>query len=370
VVDDAVSGHTLGAETSPRSWRELEVELKGDGSPQLLDAVEQRLRDAGIRRSHTASKLARLLTERLGESGAPPKPSGTATAGDVVLAYLRKWVGELKLRDPQVRQDAPEAVHKMRTALRRLRSIMQVYGRVVDREHTRELTDELKWLAGVLAPARDLEVLRQRLDSAVAKLPAEDVVGPVASRLTRHFARQEAAARAKIYAVLDGQRYAELLDRLERLLEQPPLTRRASRPATSVLPRELGRAYKRFERRMRRVERAAEGPERDTALHEARKAAKRFRYGIDAARRVLGDPAKRFRKRLKKVQELLGDHQDAVVARPQLRELAMQAHLDGENGFTYGLLHGAQGRITDKAERDLPRAHDKLTKRKNRRWMS
>jgi hypothetical protein len=49
--------------------------------------------------------------------------------------------------------------------------------------------------------------------------------------------------------------------------------------------------------------------------------------GVD----VSGDPA-----------VVLGDHQDAVVARPVLRELAVTAQLDNENGFTYGLLHQQQ----------------------------
>ena len=40
-----------------------------------------------------------------------------------------------------------------------MRSALQTYGRVVDRSATRELTDELKWLGGVLGEARDLEVL-------------------------------------------------------------------------------------------------------------------------------------------------------------------------------------------------------------------
>jgi hypothetical protein len=36
---------------------------------------------------------------------------------------------------------------------------------------------------------------------------------------------------------------------------------------------------------------------------------------------------------------VLDDHQDAVVARPVLRDIGIQAHLDGENGFTFGVLH-------------------------------
>ncbi len=78
------------------------------------------------------------------------------------------------------------------------------------------------------------------------------------------------------------------------------------------------------------------GPERDTAMHEARKAAKRARYAGEAARPALGKPAKRFAKRVKALQSLLGDHQDSVVAREALRTLGIQSHAAGETAFTWG----------------------------------
>jgi CHAD domain-containing protein len=68
---------------------------------------------------------------------------------------------------------------------------------------------------------------------------------------------------------------------------------------------------------------------------------------------VLGKPAERLVGHVKHVQELLGDHQDAVVARPVLREIAAAAHLDGENGFTYGLLHQQQTEATRLPETDI-----------------
>ena len=49
--------------------------------------------------------------------------------------------------------------------------------------------------------------------------------------------------------------------------------------------------------------------------------------------------ARRFTKQMKKIQSVLGDHQDAVVARGVDRELGIGAHLAGENAFTFGLLY-------------------------------
>jgi hypothetical protein len=42
---------------------------------------------------------------------------------------------------------------------------------------------------------------------------------------------------------------------------------------------------------------------------------------------------------MKRVQSVLGEHQDAVIARGVVRELGIAAHLAGENAFTYGLLY-------------------------------
>jgi hypothetical protein len=42
---------------------------------------------------------------------------------------------------------------------------------------------------------------------------------------------------------------------------------------------------------------------------------------------------------MKKLQSVLGDHQDAAVARGLDRELGVSSFLAGENAFTFGLPH-------------------------------
>jgi CHAD domain-containing protein len=262
--------------------------------------------------------------------------------GEAVLAYVREQADAIVWGDPAVRQDVPDAVHQMRVATRRMRSALQTYGKIIDRDATRELTDELKWLAGVLGDARDLEVLHARFTSAVHELPDELVVGPVQARLTRFFAPRETEARTALIAALDSDRYLALLAAIDRLLADPPLTARARGKAAGALPALVGRAHRRVAGHVAVAGRLASANERDVESHEARKASKRLRYAAEAATPVLGKPAKRLVKLVKHVQELLGDHQDAVVARPVLREIGMAAHLDWENGFTYGVLHQQQ----------------------------
>lgn len=370
LVDDYVRARTMGAQTTTVAWREVEVELGEHGQQKLLDQIERRLLKVGVERAGSASKLSRLLADRLPPGKTTSKPDPDGSASEVVLAYLDAQAWRLRHYDPLVRRDAPDAVHQMRVAARRMRSALQAFGRVIDRDQTRELTAELKWIAGELAGARDAEVMAEQFAALLTSVPDELKLGPIDAALTRSFERRQADARGVCLAALDSDRYLALHDRIDALLTDPPFTARASRKAKRELPNSVRRAYRRVESRMATAQRQPSGEERDRALHETRKAAKRLRYATEAARPAAGKPAARLRKRLKSVQDLLGEHQDTVVSRPVLRELAAQAHLEGGNGFTYGLLYAAETTGAERAENDLPVAWKRMRKRKNTAWLT
>ena len=358
----------MGAQTTTVTWREVEVELGEHGQQKVLDRIERRLLKMGAQRAGSASKLGRLLAEQLPER-APAKPGSARSAGDMVLAYLDAQARQLRRYDPLVRRDAPDAVHQMRVAARRMRSALQAFGRVINRDQTRELTAELKWVAGELSGARDAEVMAERVAELLTHVPDELKLGPIDAAVTRAFERRAAETRAVGLTALDSDRYLALHDRIDALLADPPLTTRAGRKAKRELPKSVRKAYRRVESRMAEAQRQPSGEDGDRALHETRKAAKRLRYATEAAAPRLGKPAARLRKRLKSVQSLLGEHQDAAVSRPVLRELAGQAHLEGGNGFTYGLLYAAEAVRAERAERDLPPAWKRMRKRKNTAWL-
>jgi len=106
---------------------------------------------------------------------------------------------------------------------------------------------------------------------------------------------------------------------------------------------------------MRRAWRAEPGQARNEALHRARKAARRARYASEAMAPAIGPEARRLARQMKRVQSVLGDHQDSVIAREVTRDLGIAAHLAGENAFSYGLLYEqdvcAAARLQDKARR-------------------
>ncbi len=339
VAVDDVSAQTLGPAAAVTRWQEVEVELAGGGR-RLLDAADDLLRHYdGLRPAGRAARLARALGDRLPKPEDPSRLGASSPAGEVVLAYLRAQGGTMMSLDPLVRLDEPDAVHQMRVASRRLRSTLRSFGHIVRRDATSGLAADLKWLGGVLGAARDGEVLDAHLRGNLRQIPVEVRIGPVEARIHGHFASVRAAARTELLAVLESDRYFSLLDDLDRLLAEPPLTAEAVGPAADVLPAAARRAARQADRRMRRAWDAPAGQPRNEALHRARKSARRARYAAEAMAPAVGRKAAKFAKRMKQVQSVLGEHQDSVIAAAQARDLGIGAYLAGENAFSYGLLY-------------------------------
>ncbi|MEW2414904.1 CYTH and CHAD domain-containing protein [Streptomyces sp. NPDC046866] len=348
----AAAGQTAAGPAA--SWTEIEVELAEGTDPALLDAVEKAFRAAGIRVSDAPSKLARALAET-GTAPAPRPAPGPAedTAGAHVLAYLRLQRDALIAQDPAVRRGLPDSVHQMRVACRRTRSALKTFRKVLDRTATDPLGDELRWLAAELGADRDQEVLHARILDRIAELPRTLLQGPVRSRLRTWHAARRAGTRRRALAALDSKRYLALLDALDALLDDPPLRAAADKPAAKVLAKAILRDHDRLATRIAAARALEPGTDRDLALHEARKAAKRARYAAEAAAEALGKPATRQAKAVKAVQTLLGDHQDSVVAREALRDIGLQATAAGDSAFTWGVLYAREEALAAAGEREL-----------------
>ncbi|MFC8871731.1 CHAD domain-containing protein [Streptomyces sp. NPDC057148] len=338
-------------------WQEVEVELADGVGAGLLDTVEKKFRKKGISRANSPSKFVRALRDT-GAEGAGRPGYATAAApgspGRYVLTYLEQQVAALVALDPAARRDLPDAVHRMRVTCRRLRSCLRSYRSVLDRRVTDPVRAELKWLAGELGLARDQEVLRERLTAALAGLPGDLVLGPAAARLRVWDVSGGEEGRAHTREALASERYLRLLDALDGLLRQPPLRAGAAGKPARTTARAVLKEYDRLAGRVDHALELPPGADRDAALHQARKQAKKLRYAAEVARPVLGKPAKRLGKRAKGLQQLLGDHQDSVVAQETLRELAVAAHAAGETAFTWGVLLGQERAGARAREEGLP----------------
>ena len=301
-------------------------------------------------------------------AGTRPRPSAPAAA--VVTAYLKTQVARLGELEPKVRADEFDSVHQMRVTTRRLRAIVRSFGTVIPRPATSELAAELKWLGGLLGEARDGEVLPAHLLASLEQVPVELLIGPVQARVQGHFAPRRAAAREQVIEAFGSERYARLLASLDRLAHDPPPGPQAAAPARDVLPAAIRRAYRQADRRMRRARRAPRGQDRDVALHEARKSARRARYAAEAASPASGQPARKFARQMKKVQTVIGDHQDTVIARQAARDLGIGAHLAGENAFTYGLLYERELHQAERLQARARTVWKHASRRRYRTWMN
>ncbi|MEV6838357.1 CYTH and CHAD domain-containing protein [Streptomyces sp. NPDC051133] len=351
---DGVTAERLTGKGGAAQWTEIEVELADGGDPAFLDQVDKRLRRAGVRPSTSPSKLARALEQTAGRRRRKPKPSKPTTAGDHVLAYLRTQRDALIALDPAVRRDVPDSVHRMRVATRRARSTLRTFRPVLDRAATDPVGAELKWLAGELGIDRDQEVLTERLTAALDALPPALVTGPVQDRLATWARTRRSGTHGHLTGVLDSRRYLTLLDTLDALLADPPLRKAAGRKPDKVLTKAVNRDLDRLSALVEQALALPPGTDRDLALHEARKKAKRTRYAAEAATPALGSSARSLTASMKSLTTLLGDHQDSVMARRTLRELSAVAHAAGENTFAYGVLYGREERRATEAETRLP----------------
>jgi CHAD domain-containing protein len=358
LADDTVHATvpaTAGAPMEAQAWREIEVELV-DGDEALLAAVGELLVAAGARPSARASKFGRAVAGRL-PATQPPRVrikggKRGPRAGDVVLDAVRAQVAALQAGDVLLRTGRPEAIHRIRVAARRLRSIFADFRSALDREATDPLREELAWLGSELSTARDEEVALAHLRKLVDAEPPELVLGPVAARLQTTQVRADEAGRERGLATLSDVRYLRLLDALHALLADPPFADRAADGPRRVLRRAVRRSARRMDRRLAAAA-GADGDARDEALHEVRKAAKRLRYTAEVAGDRLGRPGMKAVKVARKAQKALGARQDTVVTREQCRRLAIAAAAAGESAFPYGRLHALEEARAERAAADF-----------------
>lgn len=342
LADDEVWADSAGAPVAMSRWRELEVELGPAGSTADLARATRLLLDRGAYVSRSTSKLRRAL-------GQPDEPD-TGSAATVLTAYVRAQcdaitAGHFAISDKAFEASSSsqphEAVHQTRVATRRLRAALKIFGELFEAQEAARLADELAWFAAELGEVRDREVLRARLARAVDDLPAYLVVGPVGEQIDEVLLAELRQHADALLATMHDERYRTLTADLARWRERPAFTPEAAGPPT-LLADYVGAAERKLAKRMQR---AAGDNTPDELLHDARKAGKRARYAAEAAAPALGKNASQVAKRASRLQTLLGEHQDAVVATELLRRIADRVADEGKNAFTYGILVADQRRI-------------------------
>lgn len=285
-----------------------------------------------------------------------PRPDSTG-ARDLFIRSGTLSVIQWLYFDCELSGGAPEALRKVRVALRRLRSDLQTFAPLLDGAWSDGLRDQLGHLAHRLGVVRDAEVLTSRLADQVARLPQDEQSS--AQPLLETAAAQLSAARAELLDSLAGKEYPTTIDAAVAAVTH-------SRWGDDDGDVSVTRLARRPWRRLRDYVAALEDSPGDSSLHRVRILAKRARYAADACIPRVGDPAARCAARLADLQTVLGDHHDAVVAHEWLRRQAIPT---SDVTFVAGELAALELARADDARRQWRDAWASASRKQDWRWL-
>ena len=330
-------------------FSEIEAELV-NGSRRSIEHIGKALRELGATPSTETTKIMRVV-----EVPSAPRVDPKDPALEHLRAFIRAQLDELRANDPIVRaaEDA-DAVHDMRVAVRRLRAVLRTARPMLDRAWSNDLRHELDLLGRLLGAVRDLDVLIERLTHEATEIGADA-------------GDDRAARRAVAVAARRGADAAPGGDGRPALLLPP----RPPRGRNQVSPGDTNRSHGRTARAKGVREppclRKAHLTRRRRQLHKLRIHSKRARYAAELARTSRGAPAARFIKAATRLQDVLGEHQDAVVTLGELRRLARI--VDSRSvAFTAGRLTEHEEQRKLEARHDLPKIWKSVEQRGKAAW--
>jgi CHAD domain-containing protein len=305
------------------------VELEAEARADSLGEVEPIVRELADTLGLTPADGSTLLRGLEAAGAVPPAPTDDEDQApqledrfvDAAYRVLRRHFGRVLWNEPGTRLGLDvEHLHDMRVASRRLRAALKVFKHALPARRAKAFRRDLKWLGEALGRVRDLDVHLLHLREETLGLPSElragmQLYGGIL------LARRD-RAQASLLKLLETARYGRFIDRMKRFLDAgaptSPGAPGAREPVTAG-------ARKVIEKRMAKVRTAGGALSRgssDEELHQMRILCKRLRYACEFFADLYGPAALKFVRRVTKLQDLLGAHQDAVVARRMLRELA------------------------------------------------
>lgn len=264
-----------------------------------------------------------LRLNRLDPAPHPARQAPTLHADDRADSALKQiclaLLATLRANEPGIRRDVDaECLHDFRVALRRTRTALRQMKEVFPKTVTARFLTELAWLADLTGPARDLDVQLEQFDAYQASLPPPLRQGlePLRALLLE----RKTAERGRLTDGLDSGRYQQLLNGWAAFLRAAPPRRAppdAARPILIVASERLHQNYRKSCRQAAVIRRHNDAE----AFHKLRKTCKKLRYELEFFRKLF--PAEQVNaiiKSLKKLQDVLGDAQDAAVQAASLKE--------------------------------------------------
>ncbi len=358
VVDDRVAAsHRPGP---AECFREVGVEMVDGTDPSLLDALIDRLHEAGAGSPITVAHLTRALgpSARRDPDVVVGELDEDPSGADVIRAAFAQSVRRFILCMSGVLLDEdPEFLHQARVGTRRLRSDLRTFGELIDPGWAEPLRVHLRWLGSALGQVRDADVLAARIRETAQRLPDPEVTKPLVAALEV----ERNGARAELLRALRTERYGWLLDQMVEAAARPVLYATASEAAGRAL---AGLAKGPLTRLLETVEGLPEPPG-DADLHQVRIRAKRVRYAAEAVTPVFGKRAAKLARRAARLQDTLGELQDASVAYARLERMAAT---DPSLAFAAGQLAGFELVRAEQARAGWRPVWDRLLRTARTSW--
>ena len=269
--------------------------------------------------------------------------------------------------EPAVLRDDPEGVHQMRVGLRRLRAGMSLFSEFLRDPQTAAMKTELKWLAAELGPARELEVLVNRVIAPIKKqrVPWKGVPS-LGQQITKK--RKAAATRAK--NAVRSARFRTLTLELAAWVQagqwttpQDDLVRdRGDLTIAVFAPEQLTRRWRRL-RKKRNPIAQLDAP----SHHKLRIQAKKLRYAVEFFASLFASKRQVKRRRsllqiLEQLQDSLGELNDIAVNEQRLTAIGIRHHSNPRRIFAAGLLTGREDARADAAMAVATKSYGKLAK--------
>jgi triphosphatase len=216
----------------------------------------------------------------------------------------------------------PEGVHQMRVGLRRLRSALRVFGKILPEPGTAPVKEQLKWLGSLLGPARDIDVF---IDETLAPLAGTVSGATVFDSLQSLASAHRDTAYAAIRTALRSQRFGLCMIELMRWralhrwrqAPHPSAGAALDKPVRELAPLVLERRDRRIRKEGKRLhDKSAEDK------HALRIRIKRLRYAAEFFRQLYPrKSASRYIKHLTALQDSLGHLNDVTTAQAVLATL-------------------------------------------------
>ena len=205
-----------------------------------------------------------------------------------------------------------ESVHRMRVAIRRMRSLLKLIPDYYQGGTVSKLEKGLRDVARALGGIRDLDVLILDLENYASALPPEQLADMQA--IIGQLDRRRQNRRTRLNELFDSKGYTRFLRQLRRFAKTPG--KGARRVKVRSAPHQLRHVLPLLlHQRMAQVKAYdVVLPASDiNDLHELRVEFKQLRYAVEFFRPVLGASADRFLQSVRAMQEFLGRIQDISV---------------------------------------------------------